>query len=276
MQPPQQPPAKLFAEFTMHGKARLRYMYSDQTVAKPTQYTQALVNEYALKAAQRKTLYYGTTDTWLYQALAKYPIAGKSVLIIGSVTPWYEAICLEFGGKPTVLEYNKIQCEDKRITYALPSQLKGTFDCCFCISSVEHDGLGRYGDPINPAGDIEFMKRLKKLIKPDGTVFLAVPIGIDTLTWNACRIYGEHRLPLLLKEWKLIAAIGYVPQYLHKDRGQNSTYQPIFVLSNAMPVANERMLHAPRPFGRVAYARDFALTVLRKNPIRLLANRLRQ
>jgi len=27
------------------------------------------------------------------------------------------------------------------------------FDMVFSFSSIEHDGLGRYGDPLNPNGD---------------------------------------------------------------------------------------------------------------------------
>jgi hypothetical protein len=35
-----------------------------------------------------------------------------------------------------------------------------------------------------------------------------MPIGQDTLVWNANRIYGKIRLPLLLEKFKIIEWIG--------------------------------------------------------------------
>lgn len=42
------------------------------------------------------------------------------------------------------------------------------FDAVVSISSYEHDGLGRYGDPINPDGDLIAMEKTKKMLKEDG------------------------------------------------------------------------------------------------------------
>ena len=44
-------------------------------------------------------------------------------------------------------------------SYIHPSELnrrgiESQFDVVFTYSSVEHSGLGRYGDPLNPAGDL--------------------------------------------------------------------------------------------------------------------------
>ena len=35
-------------------------------------------------------------------------------------------------------------------------------------SSIEHDGLGRYGDALNPRGDLDEMRRLAALLNPSG------------------------------------------------------------------------------------------------------------
>ena len=45
----------------------------------------------------------------------------------------------------------------------------------FC--SFDHDGLGRYGDPINPDADLEAMQNVQKLLRPGHKMFLTVPIG---------------------------------------------------------------------------------------------------
>ena len=51
------------------------------------------------------------------------------------------------------------------------------FDAAISLSSFDHDGLGRYGDPINPDGDLEAMKTVQSVLNEEGLLFLTVPIG---------------------------------------------------------------------------------------------------
>lgn len=46
-------------------------------------------------------------------------------------------------------------------------------------------------DPINPFGDFRRMQSLKQFLRQDGMFFLSVPVGNDTLVFNAHRIYGD-------------------------------------------------------------------------------------
>lgn len=59
--------------------------------------------------------HYEGVDTWVYLTLAKYPIDGFSVGILGSVEhgllPLYESIVFSHGGSPMVVRYNKITYE---------------------------------------------------------------------------------------------------------------------------------------------------------------------
>ncbi|MCX5706438.1 MAG: DUF268 domain-containing protein [Candidatus Omnitrophica bacterium] len=102
------------------------------------------------------------------------------------------------------------------------------FDAAFSISSFEHNGLGRYGDRLNPEGDLESMQYTKKMIKPKGILYLSVPIGRDYLVWNAHRIYGRIRFPLLIKGWELLDSFGFNDDLFDKDECR----QPILVLKN--------------------------------------------
>ena len=55
------------------------------------------------------------------------------------------------------------------------SYFKYLLNCFFC--SFDHDGLGRYGDPINPDADLEAMQNAQRLLRPGHKMFLTVPIG---------------------------------------------------------------------------------------------------
>ena len=140
---------------------------------------------------------YDVTNFWLYEALGKYSIEGKNVGIFGSIDPWFESVCLSYGGVPTTIEYQKITSNDERLKVMTVSEYDQSpikFDASFSISSFEHDGLGRFGDPIDPRGDIKAMKKMKKYVKKGSYLFLSVPVGMDAIVWNAHRIYGKKRL----------------------------------------------------------------------------------
>ena len=74
----------------------------------------------------------------------------------------------------------------------------GRFDALFSISSFDHDGLGRFNDPVCPDADVRAVELAASMLRPDGLLFLSVPIGADLLVWNSYRRYGRLRLPLLL------------------------------------------------------------------------------
>jgi hypothetical protein len=78
-----------------------------------------------------------------------------------------------------------------------------------CMHTVEHIGLGRYGDPIDPDGDIKAMKELSRVLAINGNFFFVTPIGKPKIQFNAHRIYSYDQIisyfqDLTLKEFSLI------------------------------------------------------------------------
>jgi SAM-dependent methyltransferase len=58
-----------------------------------------------------------------------------------------------------------------------------------CLHTMEHIGLGRYGDPIDPNGCFKGMKELERILAPGGILYFAVPIGREYVAFNAHRIF---------------------------------------------------------------------------------------
>jgi hypothetical protein len=78
-----------------------------------------------------------------------------------------------------------------------------------CMHTIEHIGLGRYGDSLNPLGDRIAASELVRILKPGGLLFFVVPVGRPRLQFNAHRIYSfdmvlEMLKPLVLIEHSLI------------------------------------------------------------------------
>ena len=71
---------------------------------------------------------------------------------------------LELGAaNVTTLEYNHIESRVDNLNVITPEELRGlwkfskeklNFDAVVSFSSLEHSGLGRYGDALNPWGDL--------------------------------------------------------------------------------------------------------------------------
>lgn len=63
-------------------------------------------------------------------------------------------------------------------------------DSLSCLHAIEHFGLGRYGDPLDPDGHIHGFNNLLKMLKPGGTLYISFPIGgVDQVQFNAHRIF---------------------------------------------------------------------------------------
>ena len=69
---------------------------------------------------------------------------------------------------------------------------------------------------------------MKERIKPDGLLFVSVPTGKDKVLFNAARVYGRERLPLLMEGWEWIDSFGF----REMDLDGNGSPQPVYVLKN--------------------------------------------
>jgi len=229
-------PKRFIKKFSMQGNAVIVDNFHEYISAAENFYTEDIWKDYLAMVAREERNYYGSTDRWLYEALKAYPIKGKSVLIFGSVKPWYEAICIGNGCRScTIAEYNVPESNNiPGLEYVHIKEVKGEFDVGFSISSFEHSGLGRYGDPIDPDADLKAMRQAQRFIKTWGLMYLAVPVsptGQDVVEWNAMRIYGKLRLPLMFKGWRLQKQFGEKLKPTKKDKDPD-WYQPVFVLRN--------------------------------------------
>ncbi len=72
-----------------------------------------------------------------------------------------------------------------------------------CLHTIEHVGLGRYGDPIDPEGDRKAIKELIRVVQPGGSLIFVTPIGKPKICFNAHRIYSYEQIINEFKDLKL-------------------------------------------------------------------------
>jgi Caenorhabditis protein of unknown function, DUF268. len=80
----------------------------------------------------------------------------------------------------------------------LMSLNENLIDYCDSISSlhtIEHFGLGRYGDPINPNGHIQGFENILKIVRAGGRIYFSVPMGEpNRIEFNAHRVFSLRYL----------------------------------------------------------------------------------
>ncbi|MCH9811984.1 DUF268 domain-containing protein [bacterium] len=198
-------------------------------------YTEEAIDMHLANIDARQMNIYAKTDIWLSLALAKYRdnIEGKEVAVWYDLQPWYCAFVLTYGGIPTA--FDKFTDDiDPRVNVLTPEQFIANpkrFDAIIAVSFLEHEGLGRYGEPQNKNGDLIAMQVFKNMLKKDGLLFIAVPVCKDHLAGNVYRTYGEKLLPELLSGWKVLNSFGHQKSDFKRKHKKGVHHKPIFVLS---------------------------------------------
>ncbi len=143
------------------------------------------------------------------EKFCEHNVQNRDILDIGSAGSVLPAILAALG--------NKVICLDVRnwpVSYPNLSLIKGditdlnlryeSFDVITCISTIEHIGLGRYGDMEDPNGDIKAVAKLKRYLRHNGLMILTVPFGKPTVIFPAHRIYNRSRLHKIISGFRII------------------------------------------------------------------------
>lgn len=77
----------------------------------------------------------------------------------------------------------------------LPATDEGGYcDSLSCLHALEHFGLGRYGDSIDPLGYERGIANMAGLLQQGGTFYLSTPIGRERVEFNANWVFNPHRI----------------------------------------------------------------------------------
>ena len=178
----------------------------------------------------------------LYEAMERVMALEKDkklrVLVAGSISRWVEAVVLSRPGiqleRLVTTDYNPIQIHSDQIEFVSMEDLKQNrpdplFDLVLSYSSIEHDGLGRYGDPINPEGNFSAVKEYSLMLREGGYLILGIPQtksqdGRGLIKQNGQRIYSNARAEKLMEGFTKIGDPITVPET------DGWRYQPVTVL----------------------------------------------
>jgi SAM-dependent methyltransferase len=104
----------------------------------------------------------------------------------------------------------------------------GTVNSLSCMHVIEHIGLERYGDPLEPEGDLKAIAELKRVLSKNGDLLFVVPLGDESIIqYNAHRIYTYQQILSYSSELKLInfAYINDAGQFIAQASQQDTVGQ---------------------------------------------------
>ncbi|MEI6752262.1 MAG: DUF268 domain-containing protein [Paludibacter sp.] len=92
----------------------------------------------------------------------------------------------------------------------LPENMHNYCDSISALHSIEHFGLGRYGDPIDYLGHEKAVKNITKILQSEGKFYFSVPIGSQRINFNAHRVFSVKYLIDLFSDDFSIDTFSYV------------------------------------------------------------------
>jgi hypothetical protein len=69
---------------------------------------------------------------------------------------------------------------------------------------IEHVGLGRYGDPLDPLGSIKACYELQRVLAKGGNLYVSVPVGKEITYFNAHRVFDPSVFASYFSDLELV------------------------------------------------------------------------
>ncbi len=141
---------------------------------------------------------------WLARRLAQTRPAlhvdvGSSVNMLSVISAYQPTVFLDY--RPLHAGLAGLQCVAGTAT-ALPFG-DGALESLSCLHVIEHIGLGRYGDPLDPRGSATACAELARVLGRGGRLYLSVPVGRERICFNAHRVFAPATIAALMPALRL-------------------------------------------------------------------------
>lgn len=152
---------------------------------------------------------------WLARNLAlqnpdQHVDVGSSVQMIAVLSGFIDTVFVDF--RPLDTKIRGLHCQAGDITNLnFPSNSVKSLSC---LHVIEHIGLGRYGDILNPNGSHIAAQELTRILAPEGRLYISVPVGKERVCFNAHRVFSPNTITKMFYPLKL-EGFSYVD-----DKGQ--------------------------------------------------------
>jgi hypothetical protein len=131
---------------------------------------------------------------WIYEASPQRHVDVGSRLdgFIGSLSVFRPVEVIDIRPQPATV--SNVRFHQLDLMEKLPTEWIECTDSLSCLHTIEHFGLGRYGDSIDPDGHLKGLAQLKQMVSLGGMLYLSTPIGPQRVEFNAHRVTAASTL----------------------------------------------------------------------------------
>lgn len=139
--------------------------------------------------------HYFLQDLWVAQQI--YKAGTKQHYDIGSRVDGFISHCLSFNTEVTMIDIRPLPYEVPGLNFLqadavrLSSIEDNTIQSLSSLHALEHFGLGRYGDKVDPFACFKAMRAMERILMGGGVLYLSVPVGCrEKLCFNGHRVFN--------------------------------------------------------------------------------------
>jgi SAM-dependent methyltransferase len=127
---------------------------------------------------------------WLARRLAvarpdKHVDIGSDVRMINVLSAFVPTEFLDY--RPLQVNLSRLTCGSGNLVSL--SRADESIASLSCLHVIEHVGLGRYGDPLDPDGSRKAASELSRVLAKGGRLYVSVPVGRERVCFNAHRVF---------------------------------------------------------------------------------------
>jgi hypothetical protein len=151
--------------------------------------------------------YYFWQDLWAAKKIfnrrpeTHFDIASRIDGFVAHLLTFMPVTLIDIRPLPFQVEGINFSCADAtHLTEISDESIESLSSLC----AIEHFGLGRYGDPVNPEACFSALRALQRVLRKGGRLYLAVPIGAEAVYFNAHRVFSPFTILRSLEQMELL------------------------------------------------------------------------
>lgn len=194
---------RFYKEYRLYNKKNNREQFSSSLND-----IYPILTDYKDQAGKAKGHYFHQ-DLWaarkIYKSKPKehYDIGSRIDGFIGHILPYTQVIMIDIRELDSKIEGLKYEQGDAT---NLDWITDNSVNSLSSLHAVEHFGLGRYGDPIDPEAPFKAMSEFERILEPGGKLLFSVPIGKERVEFNAHRIFSPNTI---IKEFEKLTLLNF-------------------------------------------------------------------
>lgn len=162
---------------------------------------------------------------------------------IGSrVEGFISHLLTSYQGEITLIDIRPLPIEIERLHFICADATKleniedGSIESISSLHAIEHFGLGRYGDPIDPESCYAAMRSIQRVLCKGGRLYFSVPIGKeDAVFFNSHRMFKPSTILRIFDKMEL-REFSYIHNYrIETLKGEDAK---TMIKNDTLPIAN--------------------------------------